>query len=309
MKPGLPPLSALRAFEAAARCLSFSKAAAELGVTPAAISQLIRQLEQHVGSKLFVRSTRSIHLTERGRAAWPHFRDAFDQLHGGARLLYGDSGKSTITVSVSPSFGSCWLLPRLGTFHAAHPDISVRVDAREELADFSRDEVDIAIRQGRGRYKGLKSELLLKDVALLVCAPKLLPGGRPFEKPEALAGKSLIHVDWTLSPDAAPTWQRWAAFHGVKGLKLAGGLRFSLEDMAVRAAIAGMGVALVTVAFVADDLKAGRLVRALAQKYDMPAAFQHFLVYPPLQTSKRHTLKLFRAWLLDQAESNVGLDG
>jgi LysR family glycine cleavage system transcriptional activator len=304
MKPYLPALSSLRAFEAAARHLSFTKAAIELNVTPAAISQLIRQLEDQVGNKLFTRTTRSLDLTERGRAALPHLRDAFDRLHAGARELRGELGRHMITVSVNPSFGSSWLLPRLVEFQAAHPGISVRVDARDELVDFQRDDVDIAIRQGRGEYKGLTSELLIEDLALCVCAPTFLPGGKALNSPKDLAGKTLLHVDWQIEAAAAPTWERWAGHHQVMGLNLSGGLRFSLEDMAVRAAISGMGVAMVTRAYVYDDLAAGRLIRALPRKFDMPTAFHHYVVYPPMTKDKRRKVGMFRDWLFIQVKQS-----
>lgn len=302
MKTALPALSGLRAFEAAARHLSFTKAAAELNVTPAAVSHLVRQLEEQVGAKVFARTTRSLALTERGRAAWPYLRDAFDRLHAGAQELRGRDGRQMITVSVSPAFGSCWLLPRLGAFHAAHPDISVRVDAREDLTDFSRDDVDIAIRHGRGQYKGLKSDLLISDVALVVCAPRLLPDGKPFKSPRLMAGKTLLHVDWQIEADAAPTWARWGRHYKVDALDFFGGLRFSTEDLAVRAALGGLGIAMVTKAFVSDDLAAGRLVRALPGRFDMPAVFHHYLVYPPLTVEMRRRIGTFRDWLLSQAD-------
>jgi len=241
-------------------------------------------------------------LTKRGSAAWPHFRDGFDGLHTGARILRNSGQRKTITVSVSPAFGSCWLLPRIRTFRAAHPDISIRIDASEEIVDFARDEVDLAIRQGRGSYKGLRSELLLRDVALLVCAPNLV-GGVPLRLPHELAAKTLIHVDWQLSSDAAPTWERWVDYHHLSNLVVTDGLRFSQEDLAARAAIAGMGVALITMAFVTDDLAGGRLIRALPECYDMPTAFHHFLVYPPERIENDGTLRTFRNWLLAQAGS------
>lgn len=302
MKSYLPALGALRAFEAAARHLSFTKAAHELNVTPAAVSQLIRQLEAQVGNKLFIRTTRSLELTERGRAAWPHLRDAFDRLHVGARELRSVPGPDMITVSVTPSFGSCWLMPRLPDFNAKYPGISVRLDARDEHCDFRRDDVDIAIRQGRGNYKGLTSELLMSDVALVVCSPNLLDGRIALTPQKLLKHKTLLHVDWQVATDAAPTWARWVDHHKVDGVKLTGGLRFSIEDLAVRAAISGMGVALVTKAFVADDLASGRLVRALPEKYDMPTAFHHYLVYPTPPSEKRKRLRIFRDWLLQHAE-------
>ncbi|MGD9921037.1 MAG: transcriptional regulator GcvA [Pseudorhodoplanes sp.] len=302
MKSYLPALGALRAFEAAARLLSFTKAAHELNVTPAAVSQLVRQLEDQVGNKLFIRTTRSLELTERGRAAWPYLRDAFDRLHAGARELRNAPGPDMITVSVTPSFGSCWLMPRLPDFHATHPDICVRLDARDELCDFKRDDVDIAIRQGRGHYKGLSSELFMSDVALVVCSPALLDGRAPQTPQRLLKQKTLLHVDWQIAPDAAPTWAKWAEHHGVEGMKLTGGLRFSIEDLAVRAAISGLGMALVTNAFVADDLESGRLVRALPEKYDMPTVFHHYLVYPVPRPEKRKRVRLFRDWLFQQVQ-------
>lgn len=304
MKSYLPALGALRAFEAAARHLSFTKAAHELNVTPAAVSQLVRQLEDQVGNKLFIRTTRSLELTERGRAAWPHLRDAFDRLHAGARELRNAPSPDMITVSVTPSFGSCWLMPRLMDFHAMHPGIAVRLDARDELCDFKRDDVDIAIRQGRGHYKDLTSELLMPDVALVVCAPALLEGRASQTPQRLLKQKTLLHVDWQIAADAAPTWARWAEYHGVEGMKLSGGLRFSIEDLAVRAAISGLGIALVTKAFVADDLTSGRLVRALPEKYDMPTVFHHYLVYPTPSQEKRKRITLFRNWLVRQAQKS-----
>lgn len=300
MKLYLPALAGLRAFEAAARHRSFTKAAQELNVTPAAVSQLVRHLEDQVGNKLFTRTTRSLDLTERGRAAWPHMRDAFDRLHAGTREMRSAPGPDMITVGVTPSFGSRWLLPRLVDFHASHPGVAVRLDARDELVDFKRDDVDLAIRQGRGVYRGLTSELLMADVAIVVCAPALLAEVDHEDPLELLARKPLIHVDWQMSEDAAPTWTRWAERHGAPGLQLSGGLRFSIEDFAVRAAISGMGVALVTKAFVADDLVSGRLVRALPDRYDMPAAFHHFLVYPAPSPAKRHAVMVFRDWLFEQ---------
>jgi LysR family glycine cleavage system transcriptional activator len=305
MKPPLPPLGALRVFEVAARHLSFTKAAHELNVTPAAVSQLVRQLEKQVGNKLFIRTTRSLQLTERGRAAWPHLRDAFDHLHAGARELQSAPGPEMITVSVTPSFGSCWLMPRLMNFHSLYPGISVRLDARDELCDFKRDDVDIAIRQGRGHYKGLTSELLMSDMALVVCSPATLDGRSSLAPQRLLKQKTLLHVDWQIAADAAPTWARWAEYHGIEDVKLSGGLRFSIEDLAVRAAISGMGVALVTKAFVADDLASGRLVRALPEKYDMPTAFHHYLVYPTPSSQKRKRLRLFRDWILQQAADSA----
>ena len=310
MKQPLPSLSGLYALEAAARHKSFAKAAAELNVTPAAISQRIRQMEESLGVRLFSRTTRAILLSERLQAALPFLQDGFGSLERAARELRRDSGHDMITVSVNPSFGSCWLLPRLERFRAAHPEITVHVDARIEHCDFERDGVDIAVRQGRGDYPGLESELLISDVAFAVCSPRLLKGRKALRSPQALAKETLLHIDWLAEADAGPAWSQWVERHGVAGLDVTGGLRFNMEEMAIRAALAGMGFALATHTFVADDLAAGRLVRALPERYDMPTVFQHYLVYPALDTRHRQSkTALFREWLRAEAVAMGELDG
>ncbi|MEM7170417.1 MAG: transcriptional regulator GcvA [Pseudomonadota bacterium] len=299
----LPPLNALRAFEAAARLQSFKNAASELNVTPAAVSQQIRQLEEHIGAKLFVRTTRSLTLTDKGRRTAPLLRQAFDLLHGAARELRDAPDAQTLMVSVNPSFGSLWLLPRLERFAAAHPEIRVGVESTAVLADFQRGNVDIAIRQGRGNYAGLACDLLLSDFALVVCSPRYLDQGKPLSEAADLKGQPLLHVDWPMETAAAPSWQRWQRHHGLEALDISGGMRFSTEDLAVRAALAGMGFVLATYAYVSDDLKAGRLVRALPEKYDMPTVFHHYLVYPPLVQGRPKKVAIFRDWLLSEVAS------
>lgn len=300
----LPSLKGLRAFEAAARHQSFAKAAGELGVTPAAISQQIRQLEDVLGIALFSRTTRSLALTERARAAVPFLKDGFDGLEAAARELRKDSGKNTVTVSVTSSFGSCWLLPRLESFRRAHPDITVHLDARSGLSDFASDGVDLAIRQGRGSYQGLKSERLISDVALVVCNPALLDGKNVLGSPLEMAGKPLLHVEWQMESAAAPTWLRWIGHHAIDGLDTSPGMRFSMEEFAVRAAIAGMGFALVTKAFVSDDLANGQLARALPRKFDMPTEFHHYVVYPPQPGGQPGKVMKFRDWLFEEVASS-----
>ncbi len=300
----LPPLNALRAFEAAARLQSFKEAAGELHVTPAAISQQIRLLEDHLDAKLFIRTTRSLALSERGAAAFPLLREAFDSLHAAAKQLRGSPSDKAITVSVNPSFGSLWLLPRLERFNQAHPDIPVRVESTNAFADFQRGQVDIAIRQGRGNYPGLACDLLIADFALVVCSPHLLEKNTPLTSPDQLAGRPLLHVDWPMEKGAAPSWDRWRVHHKLDALDLSQGTRFSMEDLAVRAAMAGMGFALATYAFVANDLIEGRLVRALPPAFDMPTVFHHFVVYPPLQKGRPEKVAVFRDWLLAETRAN-----
>jgi LysR family glycine cleavage system transcriptional activator len=304
MNKMLPPLNGLRAFEAAARLQSFKQAAEELNVTPAAISQQIRQLEQHLGAALFVRTTRALELSPRGRRAFPLVKEAFDRLHAAAREMRGAPEEDVLTVSLTATFGTCWLLPRLERFRRAHPEFNVRIDASSRFADFRSDGVDIAIRCGRGTYEGLTSELLMSDVAFVACSPRLLDGGRPLNGPEELAGRDLLHVDWIMEAEAQPSWARWKRHHGITGLDVEGGMRFTMEDMGIRAAIAGMGFSMVTRAFVIDDLAEGRLVRALPERYDMPTVFHHYVVYPPLRNGRPQKVAMFRDWLIEEARAS-----
>lgn len=280
MKRSLPPLNSLRAFEAAARHLSFRQAAEELSVTPAAISQQIKQLEALLGVALFTRTTRALALTEAADTALPLITRGFDSLQDGVQSLRTQRDGGILTVSVSPSFGMRWLLPRLERFRQVYPDFDVRIDASNNLADFERGGVDIALRYGRGRYDGLTSELLISDVAFPVCSPTLLEPPHRLNAPKDLRQHALLHVDWVMEPDAAPTWTRWLQFAGVEEIETRGGLRFSMDDMAVSAAIGGLGVVTAARAFVMADLVAGRLVKPFAEKFDMPTDFQHYAVYP-----------------------------
>lgn len=303
MKRNLPPLNSLRAFEAAARHLSFRKAAEELSVTPAAISQQIKQLEALLGIALFTRTTRALSLTEAADTALPLITRGFDNLQDGVQNLRTQRDGGILTVSVSPSFGMRWLLPRLERFRQAYPDFDVRIDASNNLADFERGSVDVALRYGRGRYDGLTSERLITEVAFPVCSPALLSPPHRLAKPEDLRNHSLLHVDWVMEPDAAPTWTRWFQFAGVEAAETRGGLRFSMDDMAVSAAIGGLGVVIAARAFVIADLVAGRLVKPFAGRFDMPTDFQHYAVYPQTKASQAKV-----AAFLDWVRAEVARD-
>ncbi len=311
MKRSLPPLNSLRAFEAAARHLSFRQAAEELNVTPAAISQQIKQLEALLGVALFTRTTRALSLTEAAETALPLMTRGFDSLQDAVRSLKTQRDGGILTVSVSPSFGMRWLLPRLERFRQGHPDFDVRIDASNNLADFERGGVDIALRYGRGRYEGLTSELLISDVAFPVCSPALLAPPHRLADPGDLRHHALLHVDWVMEPDAAPTWARWLRFAGVKEIETRGGLRFSMDDMAVSAAIGGLGVVIAARAFVMADLVAGRLVKPFAAKFDMPTDFQHYAVYPAAKAGQAKVsafLDWVRAEVARDAELYDSLD-
>lgn len=299
MSRRLPPLNSLRAFEAAARHLSFKKAAAELHVTPAAVSQQVRALEDYYGVQLFRRLTRALRLTDAGQAALPPLREGFDKLGEAAERLDGYTDSGVLTVSVPPSFGAKWLVPRLERFRAAHPEYELRIDATDAIVDFDADGVDVALRYGRGVYDRLAAERLMSDVTFPVCSPRLAEAEPPLGCPQDLVRHTLLHVRWKLESEYAPNWRMWLRAAGVDGVDAERGPRFSVESMAVQAAIEGHGVALVSGALVADDLKAGRLVRPFAPALTDATAFSYYLVYPPANAADPK-VEAFRQWILEE---------
>jgi len=299
MSRRLPPLNSLRAFEAAARYLSFKQAAEELHVTPAAVSHQIRALEEYCGTQLFRRLARALRLTEAGQAALPLLREGFDKLAEAAEAMKVGERAGILTVSVAPSFGAKWLIPRLDRFRATHPEFDVRIDATDALANFTGDEVDVALRYGRGTYRNLRSECLMPEVSLPVCSPRFLERGPPMSRPEDLRHHTLLHVQWRTEDDAAPSWRMWLRAAGVEGVDAERGPRFSVEGMALEAAIAGQGVALASAALVEGDLKAGRLVQPFPASLSQATAFSYYLVYPEA-TADNPKVVAFRDWVLGE---------
>lgn len=300
----LPPLTGLRAFEAAARHLSFKQAAEELNVTPAAVSQQIRALEDQLGLKLFRRLTRGLALTEPGRAALPGLTAGFDQLAEAVTQLRAREADRSITISVSPSFGALWLVPRLDTFHAAHPELDVRLDATDKLADFTLEEVDIAVRYGRGQYEGLEAECLLAEATYPVCSPALLAGPAPIDQPSDLRHHTLLHAHWRTEHEAMPNWRMWLRAAGVEDIDTTRGPRFSNDSFALDAAMRGQGVALGSSTLAVDALRAGRLVRLFADTATSLTAFAYWLVYPR-GALERPKVLAFRDWILSQADETA----
>jgi len=296
----MPPLNALRAFEAAARLLSFTKAADELRVTPGAISQQIRQLEDFYGMPLFRRTTRTLIITESAQAVMPLVRDAFDKLHQANERLSRQTDDATLTISTSPSMGQRWLLPRLESFRSRHPDIDIRIDATDRLADLSRDGIDMAIRYGRGNYPGLVAEALYDVTSFPVCSPVLLEGEHPLCHPDDLKYHTLIHLDWRTEPDETPTWRMWLEAAGVKNVDPTRGLTFSADSLALQAVQDGLGVALSSMALAGRDLENGKLVQPFSGDLTIKSAFKPYLVYQEgaLQTPK---VAAFRDWALEEA--------
>jgi len=283
----LPPLNALPSFEAAARHLSFSRAADELHVTHGAVSRAVRNLENHLGVQLMIRATRSVRLTPIGASYAAEVRDVLEHLVAATAAAAGQS--QILSVSTIDSFAARWLMPRLFRFRQAFGDIDVRVAVSERLADFVSDGIDIAIRCGGGRYPGLSAELLMNEDHFPVCSPKLLKGRHKLRTPADLARHTLLHDVFTVD------WAMWLHSAGIDNVDPHRGPTFLSSDHAIAAAVQGEGVALGRSALVADDLAAGRLVRPFA--LSLPAGFAYYLVYPPLALQRRN-VKAFRDWLM-----------
>jgi LysR family glycine cleavage system transcriptional activator len=286
----LPPLGALHAFEAAARLLSFKAAAAELHVTPGAVSQQIKLLEDRLGVALFLRRARSIQLTEAGRLLLPPTQRAFRLLSDAVVRVRESDASKVLSVSMLPSFAAHWFVPRLGSFGARHPEIDVRISATQLLADLERDDVDVAIRYGLGHYPGLHVEHMLAEELFPVCSPALLKGPLPLKTLDDLAHHTLLH------DEARQEWPLWLTAAGVTHVDATRGPSFSLWDLALQAAVAGQGIALGRSTLTAQYLKTRQLVRPF--KISSPAALGYYFVCLP-ERLKEPKISAFRSWLLE----------
>ena len=294
----LPPLNALRAFDAAARHLSFSKAASELNVTPAALSHQIRGLEEFLGQKLFHRMTRQVALTEAGELIQPDIRDGFSSLRRAIRRLDRRRDDTVIVVTAGPAFTAKWLAPRLNRFAFAHPEIDLRITAKLALTDFELDDIDAAIRFGSDNPEDLFIEFLLAEAVTPMCNPGLLEGANGIRSPQDLANANLIH-DESLSqvgPDT-PSWKQWLEAAGVTGVNAERGVRFNLADHAIDAAIAGSGVVLARRVLAQRDLDLGHLVAPF--DLELPVA-QSFRFACPKGRENSRSIKCFRDWLAEE---------
>ncbi|MCP5153184.1 MAG: transcriptional regulator GcvA [Ectothiorhodospiraceae bacterium] len=296
----LPPLNALRALEAAARHLSFTRAAEELGVTAAAVGQQVRSLETHLGIALFRRRGRALMLTESAQAALPELREGFEKLASAVERLRGHDARGSLVVSVEPSFAAKWLVRRLDGFRDAHPDIGVRLDASSRVVDLAREDVDIGIRYGNGAWPGLRVDKLFDESVFPVCAPALIRGENALRHPRDLRGHVLLHDTGDPTDEGWPDWETWLRAAGVEGVDASRGPRFSETSMVVQAAIDGQGVALAGAVLVADDIAAGRLVRPFGPRVQTRLALAYYLVCleAAADTPK---ITAFRHWILEQA--------
>jgi LysR family glycine cleavage system transcriptional activator len=290
----LPSLNALKAFEAAARHLSFTKAAEELCVSQAAISHQIKALEEDLGVSLFQRLNRALRLTEAARAYLPVLSQAFDEIDRATEWLRPGKGeKGALNVSVSPTFLSRWLIPRLVRWQERHPEIELRVSSSARLVDFSREDFDVGVRHGRGDWPGLRADRLIAARIVPALSPRLL-AANPLRTPSDLVRHTLLHSQ--VEPDA---WRMWLAEAGVADqVDASRGPQFDTGTEAIQAAIEGMGVAIVRRALVDRDIKAG----LLAIPFEVPLPVEYaFYVVCPMANAEKPKIKAFRDWAIFEA--------
>ena len=298
----LPALDLLKAFEVAARHLSFTKAGAELFLSQSAVSRQIQQLEEQLGTALFIRRTRALLLTEAGQRYYREVADILQRLREATARLGARGTGTTVTVTTTVTFASMWLVPRLGDFRERYPDVSIHVAADNSLRDLERDRLDVSIRYAPRRLAGRDALRLFGESMVPVCSPKLRKSGR-LETPADLANVPLIHFE-----DQAPlapwlSWDVWFETMRLKRSPAASGMRYSHYDQVVRAAVEGQGVALGRLPFIVPLLKEGKLVLPLrAARYRMSAQDRaYWLVVSQAARGRAEVLK-FTEWLKTQVE-------
>jgi len=296
----LPPLNALRAFEAAARHLNFSRAADELSVTPGAVSQQIQNLEDYVGAPLFKRTPKGLLLTDAAQTALPALREAFDRLSEAASMLTAAVDGRRLTLTAAPSFAAKWLVPRLGRFEELHPQVDVWLSAGLDIVDLSAGEVDVAIRYGPGRYPGLEVGRLMSETVIPVVSPEL-QASNPLNDPKDLARHTLLHDGSPEPDDSCPDWTMWLAARGVKGVEGARGPRFNQSSLVIEAAANGRGVALAKRTLAQADLDAGRLIAPL--QISTAVDFAYYVVHPKAK-GRLPQVKAFVSWLTSEAQAH-----
>src|SRR4051812_12156907 len=296
----LPPLNALRAFEAAARHLNFSRAADELSVTPGAVSQQIQNLEDYVGAALFKRTPKGLLLTDAAQTALPALREAFDRLAEAAPLLTPAVDGRRLTLTAPPSLAAKWLVPRLGDFEQKFPQVDVWLQAGMELVDLTAGEVDVAIRYGSGRYPGLEVHRLMSETVIPVISPELA-ATQPLDTPEDLANHILLHDGSPDLDDSCPDWPMWLAARGAKGIDGTRGPRFNQSSLVIEAAVNGRGVALAKRTLALSDLESGRLVAPL--QIATAVDFAYYVVHSKAK-GRLPQVKAFISWIEAEAQAH-----
>ncbi|NMH58799.1 transcriptional regulator GcvA [Alteromonas ponticola] len=289
----LPPLNALKAFEAAARHLSFTRAADELFVTQAAVSHQIKALEDYLSMKLFLRRNRTLLLTEEGQAYFLELKDIFKNLQEATEKLLAKGSKGAVTVAMPPSFASQWLVPRISKFSLAHPDIDVRIKAVDFDEGFLDDDVDVAIYYGKGRWSGVSADKLHTEFLTPLCSPLLFSGPKPLNQLSDLKHHVLLH------DSSRAAWKDWLKHVGVHGVNVNQGPVFSHSMLVLQAAALGQGIALGNTVLARPELDAGRLVIPFEEKVESRDAF--YLVCDQAQ-AELGKIAAFRSWVLTQVE-------
>lgn len=296
MQRRLPPLNALKVFEAAARHLSFTRAAEELFVTQAAVSHQIKGLEEFLSMKLFLRKNRNLLLTEEGQSYYLELRDIFQALHESTERLLARGAKGAITVALPPSFAIQWLVPRINHFSQDNPDIDVRIKAVDFDEGFLTDDVDVAIYYGRGRWPGLQADKLHTEYLTPVCAPILFQSDKPLAELDDLSHHQLLH------DSSREAWQAWIRHFNVLGVNVNQGPIFSHSMLVLQAASLGQGIALGHSVLARAEIEAGRLVCPFAERMISKSAY--YLVCHPSQ-AELGKIVAFRDWLLKQVEQDA----
>lgn len=302
-----PGLRSLRAFDAAARFLSFTRAADEIGVTPAAISHQIKELEEQLGIPLFARTSRTMRLTRQGEILHTAASDSLELLSRALQRIRRIENRQQLRVSASPSIAAKWLVPRLDRFLSIVPGADVRVDVSHSVVDFDREDIDIAIRFGQGRYPGLQADLLFQDKVFPVCSPRIITKAKPLATPRDLLKHQLIHLDWDAMGTPWPNWRMWMTAAGIKDFDDRSGLHFGQTSLTVQAAIDGHGVALGDSNLVSDDLAAGRLVKPFELSLRAPKQFAYYVITRP-DTSAAPMVDAFRDWVMAEAKTTESRD-
>ena len=296
----IPGTRALRTLIAAGKHLNFTRAADELGLTPAAVSFQIKEIEDQLGVRLFTRTSRTIRLTESGTLLCEAAADALDVMgRAVSKARKAARGTAQLKVTLDPQFATKWLMRRVEEFRKLHPHIDLRFDISYEVRDFEVDDIDVAIRFGAGKYPGLAAARLFDNVIVPVCSPRLLTSGKPLKEPRDLLHHTLAHIEWSRQGVTWPNWRMWMAAAGVDEYDGSNTIVFGASSNAVDAAMAGDAVALADFAMVANDLSEGRLVRPFDLSIKVSPEYAYFLVYPE-GTADDPRIIAFRDWILSE---------
>lgn len=305
MSHPLPSLELIRSFEAAARNLSFTKAAEELLVTQSAVSRQVKMLEEQLGAELFLRRHRALLLTEGGQEFYRAAVSAIKLLSDSAGKIRERGSNRVLTVSTTAGFAALWLIPRLAEFRAMHPQVDIRIDANNKMLDLRQENIEVAIRYCPSEMAPAGAIKLFGEEVLPVCSPKLLTRATPLATPDDLRHHNLLHLEWR-DGKSAPwlTWTVWLEVMQVADFKPKGSLRFNQYDQVIQAAIDGQGVALGSSALVRQLLRDGKLIAPLPQA--SKSSRSYFAVTSPLHDT-RPDVAAFIGWLIQQAKGNTGL--